>query len=82
MPFANIAKANDILSAVSDAQDIVTQQKNPAVFLQDYIKNSLPDLLIETAAKVAGRDDGSGLLTKAVLDTGTDKNLLGGIFQR
>ena len=57
-------------------------QKNPQEFLTEWITERLPEAIVTIATKVAGRDDGSGLLAKTALDAGLDDNFAGGMIKR
>ena len=73
MPLGFIAKANDVLGTIQDkteTRDI--PQKNPMEFLEGWVKDHLPDAVVNIATKVAGRDDGSGILMKTALELSED----------
>ena len=48
-------------------------------FLRNFIDDKLPSLITNLAIRVV--DDGSGSVAKGMLDAGTDKNFMGGIFR-
>ena len=76
MPFGYITKANDVLGTIQEkAEPRNIPQKNPMEFLDGWVKDNLPDAVINIATKVAGRDDGSGLLGKMTMEMGEDPNV-------
>ena len=50
-------------------------------FLKDFITKQLPKHIVTGGMSLVGRDDGSGMLTHRLLQTGQDPNFLGGILQ-
>ena len=55
---------------ISDRATEVTPE--PGAFLNDYITKKLPEFIVGAATKLAGREDGSGMLTNEVLKAGRD----------
>ena len=72
MPFGYISKANDVLGTIQEKAERQQPQQNPMEFLEGWVKDHQPSTIVNLATKVAGRDDGSGLLMKTAMEMGDD----------
>ena len=70
----NIGIIKDVFGQIGDQVSDRTGEVavSPGEFLTGYITKKLPEFIVGAATKLAGREDGSGMLANEVLKAGRD----------